>query len=141
MQNETELLYRISRGDEQAFNELYELYWPKVYAYMESLVKSPETAEELVVDIFVKLWSGREWLEQIQNVVERDRDVRRRNRQCDAEHRRRAAHPQVVLVARALSDVALVDVVGPHRVERSHVARHPRHERRHQRGEPEPEHS
>lgn len=68
MQNETQLLYRISRGDEQAFNELYEHYWPKVYAYMESLVKSPETAEELVVDIFVKLWSGREWLEQIQNV-------------------------------------------------------------------------
>lgn len=68
MQNETQLLFRISRGDEQAFNELYEQYWPRVYGYLESIVKSPEAAEEMVVDIFVKLWSGREWLEQIQNV-------------------------------------------------------------------------
>ncbi|WEK37002.1 MAG: RNA polymerase sigma-70 factor [Candidatus Pseudobacter hemicellulosilyticus] len=68
MQNETELLYRIARGDEAAFNELYELYWPKVYAYLESIVKSPEASEEMVVDIFVKLWAGREWLEQVQNI-------------------------------------------------------------------------
>lgn len=68
MQYETQLLHRISRGDEQAFNELYEQFWPKVYAYLESLVKSPEASEEMVVDIFVKLWAGREWLEQIQNI-------------------------------------------------------------------------
>lgn len=68
MQQETQLLHRISSGDEQAFNELYQQYWPRVYAYIESLVKSPEASEEMVIDIFLKLWAGREWLVQIENV-------------------------------------------------------------------------
>ena len=46
-----------------------------------------------------------------------------------------------MLVARAFPDVALVDVVSPHGVERSDIASHSRHERCEQRSEAEAEHS
>lgn len=68
MYNESHILQSISRGDEKAFNQLYEQHWYNIYRYLYTLVKSPEVAEEMVIDIFVKLWDGRGWLEQVQNV-------------------------------------------------------------------------
>lgn len=65
--NEQQLLQQIAAGDEQAFNTFYSQHWPKVYSYLESIVKSPEAAEELLVDIFVKIWTGRQWLAQVEN--------------------------------------------------------------------------
>lgn len=66
--NEQDLLRRISAGDEQAFRQLYDAHWPKVYAYLESLVKSAAIAEEMVADIFMKLWMGRNWLPNVENI-------------------------------------------------------------------------
>ena len=57
----------------------------------------------------------------------------------DAEDRRHPAHPEVVRVAAVRGDVALVDVVGPDGVEGRDVAGHARHERGHQRRQPEPQ--
>lgn len=116
MQNETELLYRISRGDEQAFNELYEQYWPRVYTYLESIVKSPEASEEMVVDIFVKLWAGREWLEQIQNIGGFLRTAAR-NKALDflkttarKKKMMQAYYTDMLLAARTASDHRLLEV-------------------------------
>ena len=49
------------------------------------------------------------------------------------------AHPEVVRVVGARLDVGLVDVVRPDRVERRHVAGHPRHEAGQQRRQAEAE--
>jgi len=63
-----ELLRRITEGDEVAFRMLFDLYKNKVFDYLTGIVKSKEIAEELVMDIFLKLWLGREWIADIEHI-------------------------------------------------------------------------
>ena len=67
---------------------------------------------------------GEHQLEHVHDVVKARRHIGRRQRQRDAEDGGHAAHPQVVLVARGLVDIGLVDVIRPHRIEGGDVARH-----------------
>lgn len=62
------LLHLIAEGDEQAFTELYNKHWSKLYTFLVRMTKSHEIAEELVYDIFTKLWTGRELVREIRNV-------------------------------------------------------------------------
>ncbi|HVA25723.1 MAG TPA: sigma-70 family RNA polymerase sigma factor [Chloroflexota bacterium] len=49
------LVRRAQRGDRQAFSELYELYCPKIYAYVLRHVSGDvEVAQDLTSDVFVK---------------------------------------------------------------------------------------
>ena len=53
-----ELLQQIARGDEQAFDRLYESYNLAVYRYALSLVGDPAVAEEILQDVFLAVWKG-----------------------------------------------------------------------------------
>lgn len=66
--NERELLLRIAEGDEQAFGIFFNRYWKTVLNYLERIIKNPETSEEIVVDIFVKIWLTKQKLPEIENV-------------------------------------------------------------------------
>jgi RNA polymerase sigma-70 factor (ECF subfamily) len=66
--NEHELLRQISAGNEQAFQVLFETYHPRLYHYISGIVKSSEVAEEIVMDVFLKIWLGRQIVENIENV-------------------------------------------------------------------------
>ena len=61
-----QLLSLIKRGDEAAFAILFERYRSRLYYYLLRHTKSKEIAEEIVIDIFMKLWKGREIAEEIQ---------------------------------------------------------------------------
>jgi RNA polymerase sigma-70 factor (family 1) len=63
-----ELLLQIAAGNESAFNELFEIHRAKLFNYLFDIVKSREVAEELVTDVFLKLWFGRELATEIQHV-------------------------------------------------------------------------
>jgi len=63
--DENELLRRISRGDQPAFSALFTSYHPFVYAFSRRITRSEELAEEVVQDIFLKIWVDRESLERI----------------------------------------------------------------------------
>ncbi len=52
--NEIELVER-AKHDSQAFGELYEIYFPKVYAFVRARTNQESEAEDLVSDIFVKI--------------------------------------------------------------------------------------
>ena len=65
---ENDLLRSIAEGDEAAFTQLYNRYWQKVYTYLLRMTKSHEIAEELLYDIFTKLWTGRELITQIRDM-------------------------------------------------------------------------
>lgn len=65
LHNEKEILQSIAEGNESAFNTVFELYRDKLYNYLLKITKSPEISEEIVVDIFVKLWVGRALVQQI----------------------------------------------------------------------------
>ncbi|WP_295128908.1 RNA polymerase sigma factor [uncultured Chitinophaga sp.] len=59
---EHELLQRAAAGEQQAFSELYHLYARHVYGLSLRVVKSPEMAQDLTQEIFVKIWLKREQL-------------------------------------------------------------------------------
>lgn len=55
-----ELLLNLKEGDELAFVKIYNLYRNKVYNYAYQLSKSSDTAEEIVQEVFIRLWQKRE---------------------------------------------------------------------------------
>lgn len=62
LHNEKELLARAALGDEKAFRELFDGHWDNIYHVAVAFTKSPELAEEIVQDVFLKIWLGREKL-------------------------------------------------------------------------------
>lgn len=63
-----ELLSAIAGGDESAFRLLFDKYREVIFNYLVNITKSREASEELLSDIFMKLWLGREWVGSIQNI-------------------------------------------------------------------------
>ncbi|SMC82097.1 RNA polymerase sigma factor [Pedobacter nyackensis] len=55
-----ELLTKVRNGDQLAFAQIYNQYRSKMYAYASNLCKSPETAEEIVQEVFIRLWQKKE---------------------------------------------------------------------------------
>jgi len=56
---EKELLLQVANGDEAAFGDLFRFWRDKLYFYIERITNSPEKAEDIVQDVFVKLWINR----------------------------------------------------------------------------------
>jgi RNA polymerase sigma factor (sigma-70 family) len=54
--NEKELLLRLKKGDQQAFTNLYNFYRHPVYETALRFLKSIQQAEEIVQDVFIKVW-------------------------------------------------------------------------------------
>ena len=55
-------------GDEAAFKVLFETNQKKLFRYINAIVKSREVSEELVLDIFLKIWNAKEILREVQNL-------------------------------------------------------------------------
>ena len=64
---EKELLTLISKGDEKAFQSVFTSYYEQLFNYIFSIVKSRQVAEELVMDVFLKIWLGKEIVPRIEN--------------------------------------------------------------------------
>jgi RNA polymerase sigma-70 factor (ECF subfamily) len=64
-----QLQARIAAGDETAFTQLYLHFGKKLTLFTFSLVRSREIAEELVEDVFVKLWAQRLRITSINNIT------------------------------------------------------------------------
>ena len=62
---EKELLLLASQGSEPAFTLLFNRYKHKLYSYLLSLTASPEIAEDIIQDTFLKLWKNRSAMEAI----------------------------------------------------------------------------
>lgn len=56
------LTEKISMGEEGAFRALFNIYYPKVLAFITCIVKEQSDAEDIAQDIFVKIWERREML-------------------------------------------------------------------------------
>lgn len=62
--NEADLILSLKKGSEKAFDSIYQIYAKRLYAYSLQFTKSPEESEEIVHDVFVKLWTDREKIRQ-----------------------------------------------------------------------------
>ncbi len=65
---ENELLQRIAHGDESAFRLLFNEHWQNIYGVAFMLTKSVPLAEDMVQEIFMKLWIKREELAKVENL-------------------------------------------------------------------------
>jgi RNA polymerase sigma-70 factor (family 1) len=60
---------RISRFDDQlAYKELFVSFYPALFQFVRGILKSRQSAEEIVSDLFIKIWEKRKTLEEIQNL-------------------------------------------------------------------------
>ncbi|MCS3794818.1 RNA polymerase sigma factor [Niastella sp. OAS944] len=61
------LVTLVAAGDVNAFNELFRLYWDNIYSIAFSITRSKVVAEEIVQDVFLKVWLKREQLAEVKN--------------------------------------------------------------------------
>lgn len=62
------LLQKVATGDQLAFRELYHTFHKRLHYFAFALVKTKEAAEEIVEDVFIRLWSQRATITQINNL-------------------------------------------------------------------------
>jgi RNA polymerase sigma-70 factor (family 1) len=58
--NENELLARIAEGDDRAFGVIFHHYRSKIYSYAFHLSGDSAQADELVQEVFLKVWLNRD---------------------------------------------------------------------------------
>lgn len=61
------LLERIAESDNDAFRSFYDCYYSQIYRFSSYIVKSTETIEEIVSDVFCTIWQHRKKITQIDN--------------------------------------------------------------------------
>ncbi|RRA98136.1 RNA polymerase sigma-70 factor [Larkinella rosea] len=59
---ESEWLQALKQGDRNAFTQLYDFYWQRLFTVAYNYTRSRETAQELVQEVFMSLWVKREEL-------------------------------------------------------------------------------
>ena len=65
LMDEREMLDRCAAGERQAYACLYNLYLEELYRYVYLFTKSRELSEEIVQDVFVKVWEKKEGLAMV----------------------------------------------------------------------------
>ena len=61
------LVRRLKTGDKEAFRLLYERYYPLFISFAKRMLKDEATAEDLMQNVFVKVWVGRANLNEDKN--------------------------------------------------------------------------
>lgn len=65
--NDKQLFKEVSEGNERAFRIIYNRYYQRMYSFAGKVVKSPHVAEEIVQEVFIRLWEQRELLCEVKN--------------------------------------------------------------------------
>ncbi len=61
------LLLKVAQGDKKAFEELFYNYHNKLGSYVMKWTKCLSTTEEIVQDVFLKIWQNRHRLTTVEN--------------------------------------------------------------------------
>lgn len=64
--HETNLLARVASGDGKAFETVFHHYRRKIYAYAFHLLDNKDMADELVQEVFLKVWLSRHKIPEIE---------------------------------------------------------------------------
>lgn len=66
--NEREIITRIAKGDESAFADFFRHHYQKIYEVGLMLTHTTSVAEELVQDVFMKVWTQKKALPDINDI-------------------------------------------------------------------------
>jgi len=67
LNNEKEILHQVAAGSAEAFATLFNHYRAKLFTNLFHLTKSREIAEDIVHEVFLKIWAARAQLTTIDN--------------------------------------------------------------------------
>lgn len=62
LEDEQSLLQKTAEGSREAYSRLYSHYYPGLYRFVSFVIASHEDAEEIIQDVFLKIWLKRETL-------------------------------------------------------------------------------
>jgi len=54
--------------DTQAYKQLFLLFYPSLVSFAVSITRSKEVSEEIVSDVFLKIWEKRQQLDKVENL-------------------------------------------------------------------------
>ncbi|MDR0765665.1 MAG: RNA polymerase sigma-70 factor [Odoribacteraceae bacterium] len=91
---EKELLVHVSSGDERAFRLLFDLYQPKIYSFARYVTRSTFLAEEIVQEVFMKIWISRHELSGVEYFIAYLKTIARN---VAANYLKRLAHERLIL--------------------------------------------
>ncbi len=61
------LITRIAKGDQTAYEELFRRYYASMVLYADNLLHDKEESEDIVIDVFTDLWQKRNTFANIQS--------------------------------------------------------------------------
>jgi RNA polymerase sigma-70 factor (family 1) len=59
LETETYLLTKLKESDIGSFEQIFDLFYQKLYAFVFRYLKSKEDSEEIVQDVFIQIWENR----------------------------------------------------------------------------------
>ena len=68
MNNNIEYISKIKKGEEASFRHFVNSYSKDLFYYAQCFIRSKETAEEVVSDVFLDVWRHREEIDEIKNI-------------------------------------------------------------------------
>ena len=60
-------LLLLKQNSKEAFTALYKKYWRQVYNFSRLYLTNQDTAEEVVQEVFIKVWEGRDFMREDDN--------------------------------------------------------------------------
>jgi len=63
-----QLQAKVEQSNQKAFEDLYRLFFPRLYNFAMLYVHKKEVAEEIVNDVMVKIWEKRDMINTIENL-------------------------------------------------------------------------
>jgi RNA polymerase sigma-70 factor (ECF subfamily) len=70
LHNENALLERVAQGDESAFRIVFDHYRDAIFAFSLKVTRHESIAEEIVQDVFLKIWINRSGLGDVRNFAD-----------------------------------------------------------------------
>lgn len=62
-----EIIERLAKGDHEAFRMVFNVAYPKVYAFSVGFIKNTDDAKDIAQTVFIRLWTKREALASVKN--------------------------------------------------------------------------
>ncbi|MCG6187303.1 RNA polymerase sigma-70 factor [Maribellus maritimus] len=59
------IITKLSGGDKNALDEIYNYYYPKLYAFAKSFLKVDDDINDILQEVFVKLWLNRQKIKSV----------------------------------------------------------------------------
>lgn len=63
-----DIVLKVREGNQTAFTVLYDNYWWKVYHFTKLYILSDKQSEEIVQDVFIKLWESRATIDETKSL-------------------------------------------------------------------------